>query len=1063
MAKKAVQTNADNFGYFNPQNIYRPEIIDIELIGEWDPNDGAINTYRITQNDGKIFDFDVKNGSGGSTGLGISRIDEIPSVESSGVNVLRVTYTDGTHQDFEVRNGAKGDKGDQGIPGPAGIDSVTTEVEDPEYSEDGPEVEVGQITDGVLPMTFKHIQGPQGVSIESVEQTTTSQENGGTNVVTITLENGETATINIKNGKSSAGFFATSSALSTAIPSPNVGDYAFVSKAGDGTFPAYIYVCTTAGTWTATTAEYDGDDVDLTDYATKSEVNQLGQYDVTLNNNNHPTFASLSALLSDANLSTLIPASVRTGGMSIRFVQTSDNKYVQYRLMADEFSTQVADWQGVDDKPTTGSENLVKSGGVAGRNNAYNFQTHKSLFGEVLRNSFLNNYGTVSPTTRNNVAVTSYIKLNGDDIGITKVYYSQYGPVIAFYDINKRFKHYWNPTGEMYNTIIPVIVPASEIQSDDYYVRATIADDGLFVSGFDNLAITSQKANDALLPSLITLSGADRKSGKYINISGNEEITDINNASASPFIILDGNDIVISQLYYASGYSCGIAFYNKAKIFTHQYTPDNLISNAINKDVIISNSVILDGDVYARTTLWGNGTILSGFKTLAQKAEEDAQKALRPDLLALFGEDKKVRYYIGLSGEEQYSGRSDIAVSPYYCLNGEELAFSLIIYSQYGNAVSFYNDNKVFISGWNPSGEYGKMAITVPVSDIPSDAVYVRVTLADDGEITGGFYTLAQKAENDAQKALEQEMSLPAYWLSYLVNKLPLIHANQEDNALNGDSFYFLTDYHIESNAGYSHKIIQYLCEKTTVQNMVYGGDSFNGSTTKDGSLEKLREFYYRFYPINMFGLRGNHEFNLNDGGGQAVKLGDNQIYNYLMRKIASEIVAGVASPMYYYKDVDKLKLRYIYLDARYENNTDPIDDTQIQWMKDRITELQSGWSVILFSHQLFTIVRPGAPVVTNPGYNASGTKIINALTSITPDATIIAIIAGHCHYDFSTNEHGFWEISTTCDTRQEYGGLPQTLGTPNEQAFDVFSLNLEAKTIKAVRIGRGSDRNWSY
>ena len=49
--------------------------------------------------------------------------------------------------------------------------------------------------------------------------------------------------------------------------------------------------------------------------------------------NDGATFESLSALLGEANLSTLIPTSVRRGGMSIRFVQSSDNKYVQYRLM----------------------------------------------------------------------------------------------------------------------------------------------------------------------------------------------------------------------------------------------------------------------------------------------------------------------------------------------------------------------------------------------------------------------------------------------------------------------------------------------------------------------------------------------------------------------------------------------------------------------------------------------------------------------------------------------------------------------------------------------------------
>ena len=92
-------------------------------------------------------------------------------------------------------------------------------------------------------------------------------------------------------------------------------------------------------------------------------------YDVSAKNptagpNNDGKWESLSALLSDANLSTLIPSAVRKGGMSIKFVHTYDNKYIQARCMADEFTTDVTQWQGVDDVPTAGSENLVKSGGV---------------------------------------------------------------------------------------------------------------------------------------------------------------------------------------------------------------------------------------------------------------------------------------------------------------------------------------------------------------------------------------------------------------------------------------------------------------------------------------------------------------------------------------------------------------------------------------------------------------------------------------------------------------------------------------------------------------------------
>ena len=90
-------------------------------------------------------------------------------------------------------------------------------------------------------------------------------------------------------------------------------------------------------------------------------------FDVSAHNDG-AVFESISALLGDANLSTLIPTSVRRGGMSIRFIQgseqSSDNKYVQYRLVKNAWSTSVNDWQGVDDEPIFGSENLVKSGGV---------------------------------------------------------------------------------------------------------------------------------------------------------------------------------------------------------------------------------------------------------------------------------------------------------------------------------------------------------------------------------------------------------------------------------------------------------------------------------------------------------------------------------------------------------------------------------------------------------------------------------------------------------------------------------------------------------------------------
>lgn len=74
------------------------------------------------------------------------------------------------------------------------------------------------------------------------------------------------------------------------------------------------------------------------------------------------TYADLAAALGTNG--TNIPPKLRRPGMSVKFVCSADNKYVQYRLMSDTFNTIVSDWQGVDEVPVPGSKNFVESGGV---------------------------------------------------------------------------------------------------------------------------------------------------------------------------------------------------------------------------------------------------------------------------------------------------------------------------------------------------------------------------------------------------------------------------------------------------------------------------------------------------------------------------------------------------------------------------------------------------------------------------------------------------------------------------------------------------------------------------
>lgn len=129
-------------------------------------------------------------------------------------------------------------------------------------------------------------------------------------------------------------------------------------------------IAATGGASTATNVTYNKTNSGLNAENAQDAIDEVSSkliYDVSARNNG-AVFDSLSALLSSSNLNTLIPLTVRHGGMSIRFIQgsasSSDNKYVQARLMANSFNTNINKWQSEIDAPVAGSKDLVESGGV---------------------------------------------------------------------------------------------------------------------------------------------------------------------------------------------------------------------------------------------------------------------------------------------------------------------------------------------------------------------------------------------------------------------------------------------------------------------------------------------------------------------------------------------------------------------------------------------------------------------------------------------------------------------------------------------------------------------------
>lgn len=200
----------------------------------------------------------------------------------------------------------------------------------------------------------------------------------------------------LNNIVSSIGENSTFAGIATPATNPGVPD------------GPVFYIATTVGVY----ANFDGVSVAdgeavilqwnggaWTKKTTRLATEQEIIYDVSARNGG-VVFKSLSALLSSSNLSTLIPTSVRHGGMSIRFIQgseqSSDNNYVQARLIAQSFTTNITKWQSVDEEPKVGSHNLVESGGVLIKNNVLHYTSpiDSAIWGDKLDISNIPN-GTI--------------------------------------------------------------------------------------------------------------------------------------------------------------------------------------------------------------------------------------------------------------------------------------------------------------------------------------------------------------------------------------------------------------------------------------------------------------------------------------------------------------------------------------------------------------------------------------------------------------------------------------------------------------------------------------------
>ena len=338
--------------------------------------------------------------------------------------------------------------------------------------------------------------------------------------------------------------------------------------------------------------------------------------------------------------------------------------------------------------------------------------------------------------------------------------------------------------------------------------------------------------------------------------------------------------------------------------------------------------------------------------------------------------------------------------------------------------------------------------------------------------------------------ATKEELSgFPSYYDSYIADKVDTINS---DAPLNGLSFVFITDLHFKNNQLHSLGLIDYIIKHTATDIVLSGGDYTQAyGTQTDIDYAKAVTFQYAkaLFP-HWFSIRGNHDYTIKTAADTAsgITESDKATYHAIVRSAADwrysvpTPVNDILNTQYnIYKNYnwvltnEQAKLKIIGL---CDYNTTNINtyygigrfftNAYASYFCQLLQECD-GYNIIVLTHAaLVDELGDGSTNRLTDALNAYASKTSISFGSFSFDFSaatgkIICCLSGHHHADQSAVVNGVLHIGTTCDALYQDDGYGRTAGTTSEQAFDVFTIDIDNKTIKATRIGGGSDREWVY
>ena len=767
-----------------------------------------------------------------------------------------------------------------------------------------------------------------------------------------------------------------------------------------------------------------------------------GVYDVSKRNpsggpNSDGKF-TLEYILNNAN--TLIPTSWRHGGMSISFVSTYDNKYVQFRCKTQSFSTNPTDWVNVEDHIANfrlvGNDNTLVSGGF------YDDIVIGNTYRVFVKNPNISESGVTTSSTAVRFAIRAH-KSGGSYSDIVKVVASDLSTPLAPY----------------YDFTIPMdcIRIEAKMRAEQGAVQELVIDDITTIKDFH------------LFDSMSDLDSATQK-GYYFRKSSTE-----NSYFAACYVGTGSSGII--QILVRTNQLPSIAIRKSIDSGTtwSAWTAINMNDDSISAMTGISSvetnkiletitqtilSVSKKGNY--KYPLWIQQGTFSPLEVNSTITEADDSKVVRTNPIT------ENIYYVKIpSGYEvkrikvnasgQIISVSDAYTSDYIEVNSNNARVydRLIIYKTNDSAITpadaesagfgCYDNNYTFFesvrTGYVELYNGGVAALrNDAVASVKHYMIFVNNSTSSPNYKSLMWWNgLDWQVRTDYtyddilnHNLLMPELSIDDNSVSH--NKTWSSEKLQEEFicngavignsvrtglkkaiALNKDKRYVnilvITDTHAnDNNATPSILAAKEIVASGCVDYAIHIGDIISTyDMTKSQILDGLLDYNCQLKGIDkLLFCKGNHDcgHSVPEEGETSENISNNQFRMIFQNHIENAVFNNADSECaYFYFDNEEKKLRTIILDSEYDSTTQLINFGEYQgdWLYNTALDFtgKSGWSVIIFVHYVNETFDRNVPVVNIiKAFANKGTAYGCYAFSSSIDVDLVGVLHGHRHRD---------------------------------------------------------------